>query len=503
MAEKVEIAFEADTSDAQRDIENLGGALGDLSSAAMKENLMDLKKAAGGVFSDIGNAVGDLVDIAAEDELIMMRLDQQITNVGEAAAVSKGDILKLAEDLSKISGFDDEALVEGQTTLLRFGGLTEEQFGKATKAAADLAAQLGMDLPSAFQQVAIALDNPENGLGRLGRRIGSLTEEQQKAIDKLLEMGDTVGAQSLLLEILSGKVDGAAAAYGETFAGKVGKAQLAIDNFKSSVGEEILSPLPQWMVSLGMGAGETGKTLGPVVDSLADLSIVIMTITKGGGLAALGGTLAGLGTAIKAAFAGVAGLIGGISLPVLALIAAIGALIATIVIFGKDAIATLKTISMAFDQFKNMILGNIMVLIALMPKHGAEVGRALVNGIWTGIKTGWSLLTSSLDQLIDGLIEQAKAKLGISSPSKIFAEFGRMIPAGFAEGIRGASPVAAGATSGMVSSMLPSLPAGGGGHGAVINITYAPAVSTASPAEFEANFVPLVDAALRRVNRRR
>lgn len=397
----VKIVFGAETSEATRDIENLGESLNTLSSTAMKENLLDLKKAATGAFSDIASVVGDLVSIAAEDEEVMMRLDQQIANVGDAAAVSKDDILTLAEQLSKTSGFDDEALVEGQTTLLRFGNLSKEQFDKATRAAADLAAMTGTDLPSAFQQVAIALDNPENGLGRLGRKVGSLTDEQQKAIDKMIEMGDEAGAQGLLLDILAGKVGGAANAFGETFTGKVAIAQTSIENFKSALGDDIIQNLPQWAVSLGVGAKEANESLGPMVDSLADLALVMLTISKGGGLkefpvllAAMKGGLIALASAITV------GLLNE---------------------FGKFASSLGKTIGDALgitlpeelDKMRDMLI-----------EHGPFSKEAFMAAA--------AAIAAGLNTLIDAI----KKALGIASPSKVFMEIGKAMIDGLVEGFQ-------------------------------------------------------------------
>jgi phage-related minor tail protein len=138
------------------------------------------------------------------------------------------------------------------------------------------------------------------------------------------------------------------------------------------------------------------------------------------------------------------------------------------------------------------------------------LGKAIIQGIGNGIIALGGWLIDTLVNAATAAYEAAKGFLGIESPSKLFFSMGKAIPQGLAEGINSAKSLAANAANSMAASLvpatvssLPSLPAGGGGHGAVINITYAPAMSTASPAEFEANFVPLVDAALRRVNRRR
>ena len=64
------------------------------------------------------------------------------------------------------------------------------------------------------------------------------------------------------------------------------------------------------------------------------------------------------------------------------------------------------------------------------------IGSSIVEGIWSGISSGWSWLTGKVSNLASSLFESAKNALGINSPSKVFAdEVGKWIPAGIAVGI--------------------------------------------------------------------
>lgn len=483
MAEKVEIILEAEDN-ASGKIENVGDALGTLSSTAMKENLLDLKEAGIGAFNAIGDAVGELSKLAAEDELVAMRLNAQLKALGETANVSEDDINDLADQLSKISGFDDEALVEGQTTLLRFGSLSKEQFQQATEAAADLAAMTGMDLVSAFQQVGIALDNPEQGFGRLKRQIGDMTDAQREAIDAALAMGDTATAQGIILDALAGKVDGAAEAYGETFTGKVGKAQTVVDNFKSSIGELVNSNLPQWLVTTGVAAGEANNLLGPVVSNLADLSLVLIAIKKGGAFAGITGGLVGL----KGALAGAGALIAGITAPVWLLIGAIVALGVTIAVFGEQAWSNLKRIA-----------GLISALFDELKKRFILFGFNLVDGLIEGFQGNWDKFKNVVGNAISGMVDFIKRLLGIASPSKLFAdEIGKPM----AQGVQmGWGQQLGGASGAIGKTLTPSGGMGGRGGATTVVLQYAPAVSMASRAEAETVIVPYINTALRQLRK--
>lgn len=95
-----------------------------------------------------------------------------------------------------------------------------------------------------------------------------------------------------------------------------------------------------------------------------------------------------------------------------------------------------------------LVNGGLMQLPAAM----AEIGAAIVEGIWAGISAGWEWLTSAVSNLANSLLEAAKSALGINSPSKVFRDgIGRWIPAGIAQGIR--------AYSGLVTDAITDLTA--------------------------------------------
>jgi len=65
-----------------------------------------------------------------------------------------------------------------------------------------------------------------------------------------------------------------------------------------------------------------------------------------------------------------------------------------------------------------------------------SAGYNLLVGIWNGIASGWSWLMGKVSSLAAGIKNAALSALGISSPSKVFAdEVGRWIPPGIAQGI--------------------------------------------------------------------
>lgn len=94
----------------------------------------------------------------------------------------------------------------------------------------------------------------------------------------------------------------------------------------------------------------------------------------------------------------------------------------------------------------------------------ASVGENIVNGIIRGIENGWSWLTNTVGNLANDALKAAKSFLGISSPSKAFAEeVGQWIPHGVAKGVVDHTKAAVDA----VQDMAGALPAAIGVKGSV------------------------------------
>lgn len=64
-----------------------------------------------------------------------------------------------------------------------------------------------------------------------------------------------------------------------------------------------------------------------------------------------------------------------------------------------------------------------------------NVGIAIVDGIISGLRSGWSALRDTVVGMADSTIGWVKEKLGIRSPSRVFAEIGAFTMQGFERGI--------------------------------------------------------------------
>lgn len=64
----------------------------------------------------------------------------------------------------------------------------------------------------------------------------------------------------------------------------------------------------------------------------------------------------------------------------------------------------------------------------------AEAGTNLIQGLWNGIKDAGRWLRDKISGFFSGVVDDIKGFFGIKSPSKLFAEIGKMNMQGFAKG---------------------------------------------------------------------
>ncbi len=212
-----------------------------------------------------------------------------LKSTGGVANVSAKQVSDLAQALSVKVGVDDDAIQSGQNLLLTFTGIRNQVgkgndvFNQASAAVLDLTASMNhgqitaQGMKSATIQVGKALNDPIKGITALTRVGVTFSEQQKKQIKTLVESGDKLGAQKIILAELRKEFGGSAAASAD--AGK--RFGVFIGNLKEQIGGVLLPIL--------------NKLLGFLVDKLP------------GALATVGGWFrkAALGVkALGAAFSG-------------------------------------------------------------------------------------------------------------------------------------------------------------------------------------------------------
>lgn len=139
-------------------------------------------------------------------------MNQVLKSTGAEAWTSSAELKEMAASLQQVTNYGDETIVSMQGVLLGFRNITGKNFEHASKAILDMATVMKMDLASAAQVVGKALDDPINGLGSLSRQGFHFTEQQKQMLKAMVEAGDMMGAQKIILEELDGTYGGAAEA---------------------------------------------------------------------------------------------------------------------------------------------------------------------------------------------------------------------------------------------------------------------------------------------------
>lgn len=255
-----------------------------------------------------------------EQEVALAQLDAALASTGGTVGVSREEMIKFAEDTQKSFAFADEEVNNMQTTLLKFQNVQGDVFRRAEQVALDLATRMGTDLPSAAQTLGRALDDPARGMMLL-RRAGILLTDQQEATIKTLDAtGQSAKAQSMLLDLLTEKVGGAAAAFAKTDAGKFAIAMNLVGDSMEKIGGIIApvitklaeglnilvtgftslpEPLQEAIVFVGMFAAAIGPILF-VIGSLIESFTLFSAFLLGPWGAVILGVILAIGLLIEA-----------------------------------------------------------------------------------------------------------------------------------------------------------------------------------------------------------
>jgi phage-related protein len=175
-----------------------------------------------------------------EIEKLNAQTNAAISSTGGAAGRSIEQINGLNASLEKLTGIEAEVIQEGQNMLLTFTNIKGTQFDEATEAALNLSVALGKDMQSSAMLVGKALNDPIGGISALSRAGIQFSDEQKNTIASLVELGDTAGAQTIILAELEKQFGGSAEAFGETTAGQIEKAKNSLGTLGESIAGSLL-----------------------------------------------------------------------------------------------------------------------------------------------------------------------------------------------------------------------------------------------------------------------
>lgn len=509
------------------------------------------------------------IEEAGAAETGMAQLDAVLKSTGGAAGVTADMATDLANSLSTVTRFEDDAILSGENMLLTFTNIGKDVFPEATQTILDMSQALGQDLQSSAVQLGKALNDPVAGITALSRVGVTFTDAQRAMIKTMVQSGDIMGAQKLILQELQKEFGGSAEAAGKTFPGALDRLNNTWGNFKETIGTAItenenFQALIDKLITLVDGLADAFvklpdgvqtsivafvgliAVLGKLMPMLVSAKVLLggLSAAKAAGAATAAASATGAGTAAGAGAAGAAGAAGigaaatvgivvvgtavqaalinivskagakagkafgdalGIALPpelaklqqlniekgpfsaetwrqegvvikwtlanILMSASTASTQLVTLMGTGFDqmtvganswatqtmntttawATNTLMVATTASTQLVTLFqLGWTQIttgatawavqMVATVSNAGSQlisnitgwgsrvtqaalsVGKGIVGGIWNGIQSGWEWLESNISASMDSLLQWVKDKLGISSPSRVFAE---------------------------------------------------------------------------------
>jgi hypothetical protein len=205
----------ADTSKMSRGIDDANRKMSAFGSAA---KVAGAAIAGGFAVNAVAGFLGDSVKAAQEHNRVMAQTEAVIKSMGNQAKISATEVDALATSIERKTGIDGDAIVEGQNLLLTFGNIRNEVgegndiFNQTTKLMVDMAAAMGTDASAGAIQLGKALNDPITGVGALAEVGVSFTEQQKEQIRTMVEAGDVMGAQKIILGELTRQFSGSAEA---------------------------------------------------------------------------------------------------------------------------------------------------------------------------------------------------------------------------------------------------------------------------------------------------
>lgn len=208
-----------------------------------------------------------------ESENVMQQTDAVIKSTGSSANVTAKQVSALADSLSRKAGVDDEVIQAGQNMLLTFKNISNEAgrnndiFNQASVAAVDMAAGFAaasgseINLKAATIQLGKALNDPIAGMSALTRVGVQFSEQQQNVITKLVESGNLMQAQKIILAEVTSQFQGSA----EANATASGKMQVAFENLVETIGGALAPVMTTIINALIQFASFLQENVGPAL----------------------------------------------------------------------------------------------------------------------------------------------------------------------------------------------------------------------------------------------
>src|SRR6266536_255028 len=207
----------------------------------------------------------------ADHEAIARDTESTIKSTGGAAKVTAVEVGRLADAIEMKTTKDGDAIQSGANMLLTFKDIRNETgkgndiFNQSVSILTDMTAKMNQgsvtneNMSKSAIQLGKALNDPIAGMGALAKVGVQFTDAQKEQIKALVESGDKMGAQKIILHELATEFQGAAKASAKPWDGVV----VVLRKVEDAIGSFLLpkvQALSNWVLNTGLPALARLKT---------------------------------------------------------------------------------------------------------------------------------------------------------------------------------------------------------------------------------------------------
>ena len=227
---------------------------------------------------------GESIELATTQIQAMARVKGVLKATGHAAGFSAEQLGDMANEMQSASTIGDEEILNAMGKLATFKNVQGEVFRDATQASLDLAHTGFGSIEQASIQMGKALEDPIQGVSALKRVGVSILPDDKERIQLLMEQGNLLGAQEILLAAVKGQVDGVAQAMADTPAGQLQIVNNKLNDTKEALGTALIPMFvkikEKWLAFLTDFVLPWVKMLGFVLDNWSMTWDLIMAGVK-------------------------------------------------------------------------------------------------------------------------------------------------------------------------------------------------------------------------------
>lgn len=174
------------------------------------------------------------------------------------------------------------------------------------------------------------------------------------------------------------------------------------------------------IAALSITLGTLAIILGSVLVPFAALRFMLGYLGMGG--LSFIGILKGIGTGLRFVFFAIRSLL------------LINPVMAAITLLATAAYLIYQNWTPIKEFFINLWSG-IVAYVRSIPQEFMTIGGQIIDGLWQGISAKWESVKAKVAEIGDSISSTVKEKLGIKSPSRVFAEIGLHTMAGLNQGL--------------------------------------------------------------------